>query len=744
MGSFIQDLRYALRGLAKNPGFLVVAVATLGIGMGAMTSLFSVADGVLLRPLPFPDPERLVVAHTTQPASGDYDEVTSGANYLDWVAQSRSFEDLAGFRRVSYSLVGGEIPHRVRGVSVTPQLFSVLGVQAFLGRTLTPALDTPGAQRTVALAYSLWQSEFGADPGILDRVVSLDGEPFTVVGVMPPGFVFPGEGDRSTLLWTSPRYRVPDPPFDFGQDPSESRGAQYMEVIGRLREGVGLEAAQSEMTLIAERLADAYPEENAGEGIRLVPLHEFMVADARPLLGVLLGAVGFVLLIACANVANLLLFRASRRNREIAIRRALGASGKRLVRQLLTESVLLAALGGVLGTLLALWGTDALLSLAAEEIPRAASVGADWRTVGFELLLILGTGVVFGLAPLTQLRSRNLRTVVSEGGAHTGGPARSRLGNSLIVVEVAVSLVLLVGAGLLGRTFLTLLAVETGFDSSDTLVANVELPATKYPEDHDVATFFREVLGRLEAMPDVESAGTILTLPIRWAIRGELRVAIEGRAADPGEEPAAGFQAVSGDYFQALRIPLLRGRFLGPADGEEGQEVALVNQAMAERYWPEEDPIGRRIAWGDPEDEDTDWVTIVGVVGNTVMDGLDGAPRPEAYHPYIQSALPYGTLVVRGTSAGADLAAAVRTAVAEVDAERPLSGGALRSAQLLRGSTIQGDRHPTSPWSPARAPVGRVRGRGHAAGRRGTRGGRAVGPRPHAPHFQSGLRHQPP
>jgi putative ABC transport system permease protein len=672
VGETLRDLRYGLRGLIKNPVFATVAILTLALGIGATTSIFTVFDAVLLRPLRFRAPERLVRLYSTDRQQGDDRDNTSPANYLDWKRQASCFEGLAGFETSTYNVALGEYPTRVRGASVTPELFSLLGVDAAQGRVLSPDIDVPGAEPTVVVSDALWRGQLEEAPGVVGSRIDLDGEPFTIVGVMPPGFDYPPEAQ----LWAAARFPVPDPPVDVGDDPAANRGAQYIDVLGRLAEGVSARQAQAEMSALASRLEEEYPETNKDEGVVIVPLQTAIVAEARPLLLLLLGAVGFVLLIACANVANLLLSRASVRERELAIRTALGAGRLRLARQLLTESLLLASLGGVLGLALASWGSEALLALAPEAIPRAAEVSIDVRIVIFTSCVVLGTGLLFGLAPVFQTLRKDTAQAMRHGhGAYTVVGGGRRLRSGLVVAEVGVSLLLLVGTSLMVRTFLELTTVDPGFDPSKTLAAHVALPRAKYAEDHMLRAFQAQVLERLREHPEVQSAGTVLTLPMHWNIHGSLGFVIEGRSTPDGESPAAGYQVVDPDYFRTMGIPLRRGRGFTVADDEEAPQVALVNEALARRLWPDTDPIGHRIAWQrDPETEERLWVTIVGVVGDVHVDGLDVAPRPETYRPYRQDAFPYLTFVVRARTEAAKLAPVLRQAVLAADPAQPLSG----------------------------------------------------------------------
>ncbi len=672
MGVFFRDLRFALRSFARNPGFAAVTVATLTLGIGATTSVFSVVDAVVLRPLPYPEPDRLVRLYATDAQRGDDRDNTSPANFLDWKARSVSFEEVAGFVGGNVNLTHRDHPTRIRGASVTPEFFSVLGVDAARGRVFSPEVDTPGGELALVVSDAFWRSQLGGSRDALGRPVALDDEPYTVVGVMPPGFDYP----PGVQLWTAARFRVPDPPVNIGEDPTANRGAQYIDAIARLKSSVSVEGAQAEMGAIAEWLESEYPDSNKDEGIAVVGLQESIVAEARLLLFMLLGAVGFVLLIACANVANLLLARSSQRERELAIRMAMGASRSRIVRQLLTESLLLAACGGVFGVALASWGAEGLLALAPEGIPRAAEVAVDSRVLAFTSLAVMATGILFGLAPVPQLFRHQLQLRMKEGaGGYTVVGGGRRLRRGLVVAEVALSLVLLVGTGMMVRTFMKLTAVEPGFNTSKALVAHVALPRARYDEDDQLRAFQARVLERLQSSPGVEAAGTVLTLPMHWNISGFLGFSIEGRPTPDGEGPSAGYQVVSTNYFRMLSIPLRRGRFFTEADAAEAPQVALVNEALAQRCWPDEDPIGKRISWGtDPDGEGRLWVTIVGVVGDTHVEGLDVPPRPETYRPYRQDPFPYLTLVVRGEGDTATLTSAIRRAVVEVDPGQPVYG----------------------------------------------------------------------
>ena len=669
------DLRYAFGSLRRSPGFAAIAILTLGLGIGATTAVFSVADAVVLRPLPYPDPHELVAVFEIDHETGEEQDTFAGANFVDWRASNTSFEELAAVRTLTRTITGQGYPRRINAVSVTANFFAVFGIDARLGRVLSMAEDPPGSEPVAVLSHAFWQAEFGSEADVLGDAITLNGTPYTIVGVMPPGFQYPPRREP-THVWTAAKGRVPDPPFDFGGDPAEDRGAGYLRGVARLAQSVSLDEAQAEMALIAERLAREHPEENSNEGINVMPLGEAISGDVRPLLFVLLAAVGLVLLIACSNVANLLLSKAARREQEFAMRKALGASHWRVARQLLTESIVLAGLGGLLGVIVSRYGTRALVALAPSNLPGAETATLDLRVLGFALVSVVGAAILFGMAPAVGLVGQDLQSAIREGAGGVGSVRRHRrLGKALIVAEVALSLLLVVGAGLMGRTFLTLTAVDPGFDPDDTLVAHVALPDSRYAEDHQVSAFFDQVVGTLRAHPGVESAGSVLTLPMGWNIRGTLRVSIDDRrVSDADDKPLAGVQLVTPGYFRTLRIPLLRGRLLSESDTDDAPSVALINETFAETYFPQDDPLGKRLTWNNPDNDEADWFTIVGIVADTHLEGLDAEAVPETYQTYSQSALGFTTFVVRSTMDPDELATIVREAVLEVDPEQPVSG----------------------------------------------------------------------
>jgi putative ABC transport system permease protein len=650
-----KDLRYGARMLVKNPGFTVVAVITLALGIGANTAIFSVVNAVLLRPLDYEDPDRLVIILENNWQKGWTRFTVAPGNFAEWREQNQVFEQMAAFTGSSFTLVGEGDPEQLQGTRVSANLFALLGVKPALGRDFLPEEDRPGGERVVIVSHGLWQRRFGADPGLVGKPLTLNGHSYTVVGVMPAGFRFP---NSRTELWV---------PVAFSAADLGNRGGHYLTVSARLKPGVTLEQAQTEMNAIAARLQEQFPQTNAAWGARVALLVEEVVGDVRPSLLALVCAVAFVLLIACANVANLLLARAAARRREVAIRAALGASRARLLRQLLTESVLLSLLGGALGMLLAARGVDALVSLGPANIPRLSQVVMDSRVLGFAFLISLATGIIFGLAPALQASQTDMNESLKEGGRSSStGAGSQRLRRLLVVAEVALSLVLLVGAGLMIKSFVRLSEVETGFDSQNMLTAQINLPQSRYDDGQQQAAFFRQVLERIEALPGVESVGAVLPLPFTGD--SLFSFIVEGHPTD--DVPSANYYAVSPDYFGAMGIPLLKGRFFTEADRAESPRVAIINETMARRYFPDEDPIGKRmnITNGPPALRE-----IVGVVGDVKQYGLDTQSPAQMYEPYLQRPWPGMTLVVRAASEPTGLTSAVRREVLAVDKEQPIA-----------------------------------------------------------------------
>ncbi len=667
-----KDLRYAIRQLMKKPAFTAVAVLTLALGIGANAAIFSVVNAVLLRPLPLREPDRLIKLWETFTPGGQsqaFQGTVSVPNLKDWLEQNDVFTGIATWQFSSFSLQGADHPERALGATVSANFFDIVGVAPVAGRGFAEGEDTAGRNRVVILSDNLWRRNFGADPQIINRPITLGGEDYTIIGVMPAWFRFPS---ASTELW------VPLVPTE---TQIQSRGSHWMLTMGRLKPTATLEQAKEQMIGIARRLEEQYPNEQAGRSIKLIPLQEETVQNVRPALMVLLSAVAFVLLIACTNVANLLLARAASRRKEIAIRTSLGASRARLIRQFLTESVLLSAVGGALGLLLALWSLDALLALAADSLPRASEVGLDWRVVGFTSLLSIATGIVFGLAPALQSSKIDVQSALKESGVGGASARRNKLRSLLVVIEVASAIVLLVIAGLLIKSFIRLQQTETGIKAENLLTMGVALPQAKYSTPQAVPVFYRQMLERIAALPGVEAAGAISLLPIQQTgTNGS--IAIEGQGSyPPGQAPLAEYRTVSPDYFRAMGIPLLNGRFLDERDQEKSAPAILVNQALVNSFLEGRDPVGTRIQAGS-----SDWITIVGVVRDVKQSGIATPPRPEIYFPYTQvgNFVRSMSLVVRSSLDTATLVAAIRREVQAVDPAQPIHNIRTMEAVIAR------------------------------------------------------------
>ncbi|HEX8137724.1 MAG TPA: ABC transporter permease [Pyrinomonadaceae bacterium] len=658
MGTLWQDVRYGMRTLLKRPAFTVVAVVALALGIGANTAIFSIVYAVLLRPLPFKEPERLVVVFDKQPSLET--APASFPEFDDWRKQSQAFEEMAALFHNNFNLTGTREPERVRGALVSENYFSLFGSSPMLGRSFSADDHRPGAQPVVVLSQWLWQTEFGASPEVMGQTLTLNGTPYTVIGVMPATAPSLSSANK-TALWVPLERELP----------WKDRGAHFLNVFARLKPGVSLERAQAEMNLIAERLEGEY---HTGHSVRLTSFKERLVGDVRPHLLLLLGAVGLVLLIACANVANLLLARATARSKEFAIRAALGASRLRLIRQLLTESVLLALLGGVAGTLLALWATDVLVASWPARLPRPDQIGVDWRVLGFTAAVTLLTGLVFGLAPALFATRTDLNESIRESSSQTTtGARRNRVRHLLVVSELALATMLLLGAGLMLKSFWLLRGVDPGFRPENVLTVQVSLQSKKYLEEWQRASFFREVLERTEGLPGVEAAGAINNLPLGGGgMNGDFE--LEGRPPFPqGQEPMTEKYIASAGYARAMGIRLLKGRFISEQDTAESPAVVVINEAMARRFWPDADPLGQRLSWGG-----NNWRTIVGVVGDVRNEGLETSSGFQSYVPYTQAPPTGMTIVVRAAEAGAaganaqQLAAEIRRQVQAVDPEQPV------------------------------------------------------------------------
>jgi putative ABC transport system permease protein len=660
MQTLWQDLRYGARMLLKKPGFTLIAVITLALGIGANTAIFSVVNAVILRPLPFYEPERLAMlwgtstrASEQQPASFD--------DFYDFQRQAHTFSGLAAASpQWSFVLAGGGEPEQLFGQYISSHLCALLGAQPMLGRAFLPEEDRAGGARVALLSHQLWQRYYAADPNIVGKTINLDGRSTTVVGVMPPGFQFL----EAAELW-----------LPLAQNPFLTRGraVRLLNVIGRLKPGVTLQQASAEMTTTTRNLATQYPDTNAGNGMRLVPVHEQVTGKVRLALLLMFGAVGLVLLIACANVANLLLVRAAARRREIAVRAALGAGRARLLRQLLTESVLLSLLGGALGMLLAVWGIDALMTLNPLKLPRYNPIGVDSTVLGFTLLAALLTGVLFGLAPAWQVSKLDLQSALKDGGRTAAEAGARRVSDWLIVAEMALALVLLIGAGLLIRSFVQLLQVNPGFNTERVLTMQVLLPQTAYAQPQQRGNFYQQLETRLKALPGVSAVGAATRVPLLNALNNVTStIDIEGRPLPPGQRPEIDFRRASKDYFQTLGIPLLKGRTLTETDVANSTGAVVINEALAKRFWPGEDALGKRLRTGTSNDQ-APWQTVVGVVGNVRHLAMELEPRPEIYY-HLSSNPPFGPVyVIRTTSDPQSVIAAVRAQVRELDRNLPIA-----------------------------------------------------------------------
>ena len=646
-----QDLRYGARMLTKNPWFTVVAVLTLALGIGATTAMFTVVNSMLLRPLRFPEPERLALFEGINPRMGITDSNMSVPDIVDWQQQSQSFEQIAAFVTGGTILASGDEAERVRSAFVSAEFFPVFRTAPLSGRTIQPGDVQTGSEPVAVLSHALWQRRFGG-ADIVNTKVMLNGKSTTIVGIMPAGFNVPGESE----LWA---------PFEL--DPAnEPRDNRYVNVVSRLKPGVSLSQAQTEMDTINQRLAQNYAETNGGWSVRLTELRERMVGEFRTSLLILFGAVGFVLLIACANVANLLLARAAYRQKEIAVRTALGASRLRIVRQLLTESVLLSVVSGVIGLAVSVWLVKLLIALTPPDTPRLDEISINWQVFIFTFAMMILAGVAFGLVPALQTSRTDLNETLKESG-RTGsmGGTRNRAGSLLIVSEVALSFVLLAGAGLLIKSFMHLREINPGFNPDNVLTMRLSLPPGKYKQGEPRAQIYQQLVERVKATAGVQSAAATLSLPLGGTDFNVGRgVLLEGHAPTHDEQSIAMYSPVTPDYFQTLQVPLKAGRTFNENDNAQSTKVVIVNERMARQLWPGESPIGRRFSiWRD----ENFLREVVGVVGD-IKSSLDKDATQQMYVPYAQDAT-WGslTLVVRSDKDPAAMAGAVRQAVRSVD-----------------------------------------------------------------------------
>jgi len=668
MKTLLRELRYATRSLLKHPGFSAIAVLTLALGIGANTAIFSVVNATLLRPLPFKDPDRVVMIWGFLPKLAKTNDKlpNSSANFLNLHDQNQSFEDLSAFRSWSWQLTGGGEPELLRGVRVTSEFFQAVGINPLLGRTFVAEEDMPNSARVAVISHGLWQRRFGGDNNVVGKTMTLTGQTVMVVGVMPEGFHFPGGANMISGLQFALQNDI-WVPMAFNEEERKAHGNLNLAVIGRLKGGVSASQAESELRTLQQKL----PLGTIGYTLNVLPLHQQMVGKIRKLLLVLLAVVALVLLIACANIANLLLARATSRQREFAIRAALGAGRLRLVRQLLTESLLLSLGGGAFGLLLALWGNRILVSLIPRDVPRIQEVGVDARILGFTLLVSLVTGIVFGLAPALRASKADLNEALKEGlRGTTAGLHQNRLRSLLVVSEVAMALVLLVGAGLLMKSFVKLVDVKPGFNPANLLTMDIQLPdlpPSRYANDDEKAAFFKQLIDRLEALPGVESAGGVVSLPLSGAFEST-DVILPGQSSDE-PRPEADYTTVTPDYFRAMQIPLLQGRHFSTQDKRDSPSVIIINDILARRLWPGETSIGRRLTVGFEKTPRE----VIGVVGSIKQATLDSEARPAMYMPHQQQASSGLTVLVRTNGEPLALAGAVREQVRAIDKDVPVT-----------------------------------------------------------------------
>ncbi len=676
MANLMHDLRTALRQMLQAPGFAAVALLTLALGIGANTTIFSLTSALLLRPLPYAEADRIVAVFEKRVKENNLTNPVSPADYLDWKAQSDVFAAMAATSGTSADLIGEGEPERIPSRAVTAEFFSVVGARPALGRLFTQADTQPGNEFVVILSDGIWRDRFGADPGVIGRKINLSGRPHEIIGVLLASFQYWDTG----RLWF---------PFAFPPDFSQVRAAHFLNVYARLKPGVTREQAQAQMDTIGARLEEQYPSPNRGHGVNIVPLHEQLTSASRDGVFILLGAVGLVLLVGCANVANLLLARATGRQRELFIRAALGASRGRLLKQMLTESFLLAAGSTLAGLMLALWGVDALKGI----IPTgSAGLGIfdfylDYRVLAFTVALSFLSTVLCGLLPAWQASRVDLGEGLKEGGRPGGGRTRKRLRAALVVAEVALSLVLLVGAGLLVRTFVNVTRVNPGFTAQNVMSLQLVIPRNRYAGDQPVAAFYRQLLPRLREQPGVLSAGAINILAMTGQ-QSRTGIDVEGGSPPQNEPVRAHHRIVTTGYFETMRIPVIEGRLLNEQDTSGSAPVVVINQTAAKRYWPGVSAVGKRLKVLGPGDPP--WREIIGVVGDVKHWGLDGGLFPEMYLPQEQTPTPFMNVVVRTAGEAAATAGMLRDQVWALD--RDLAVSNVRTIEQILERSVAGRR----------------------------------------------------
>src|SRR5258705_885389 len=672
METLFRDIRYGVRSLLKRPGFTAIALIALALGIGANTAIFTLVNAVLLRPLPFAEPDRLVWVWGNIKSGGNRASV-SPPDFLDYRQQNNTFEEFAASMPLRLNYTGDGEPERLEASGVTGNYFQALGAKPAFGRTFLLENGQTGSDQVVVLGYSLWQKRFNGDPAIINKTITLDGRSCAVIGVMRPDFSMARPAD----VWV---------PINFDMDAGmKQRKAHFLRPIGRLKAGVTMAQAQADTDAIARRLEEQYPESNSGWNLRLVSLREQLVGNTRPTLFILFGAVGFVLLIACANVANLLLVRAAGRQKEIAVRTALGAGRWRIVRQMITESVLLSLFGGALGTLLAFWGVELLVALSAENLPSTAQVRIDATVLGFTLLVSLITGVLFGLAPAARTMKLNLSESLKEGGrSGSEGAHRNRTRSVLVVLESAVAVVLLIGAGLLVRSLLRLQDTSPGFDPHNVLTMGVNLPGAKYDNPEKSVSFFSELESRVAGLPGVEAVGLVSELPLSgqpndmpYTVEGRPPVSIDQAFDDD-------FRRVNTNYFKALGIPFLRGRNFTEQEVRQGAPVVIISELLASQVFPNEEPLGKRLvmSFGNRAFE------VIGIVGDIRHRALESNPAAAMYMPAYEGSM---NVVIRSKVDPTSLAAAVRKEVLQIDPNQPVAN--VRTMEQWLDRSVAGPRY---------------------------------------------------
>jgi putative ABC transport system permease protein len=691
MEAFLQDLRYGIRMLAKRPVITFVMLVTLALGIGANTAIFSVVNAVLLRPLPYKDPDRLVRVYGNKTLVGNDHTWISAPDFADYQSRNQVFEELAAHRLDFFNITGGSDPEQIIGAFVTTNFFSALGADPAIGRTFLLQEGQAGADRVIILGHGLWQRRYGGDSGILGKTVTINNAGFAVVGVMPADFRSVEAGVNFWIPISLDGSDVIRIPSSFTTDDMRSRKLHFLSAFARLKPGVTLEQAQSAMQIIASELEQQNPSTNTGWSANVVAMHEDVVGDIRTALLVLLGTVGFVLLIACANMINLLFALATTRRKEIAIRRAMGAGQARVIRQLLTENLLLAVTGGLLGFLLAYWGVGALVALSGDSVPRSQEIQVDGWVLGFTSLVSVLIGVILGLAPALQASRPDVNEALKEGArGSVGGVGRHRIRSILVISELALSLLLLIGSSLMIKSFLRLREINAGFRPERLLTMYVSPAETRYPEDHQKVAYFRQILQEVETLPGVQSAAVAFYVPLSGS-SPFFPFTIDGRPPlNPGETLTASYNAISSDYFRAAGIPLLEGREFTEQDAEKSPPVVIINGRMARRFWPDENPLGKHITLSIREPESRE---IVGVVGDIKHTRLIDDPTPEIYVPYLQQPWASMGLLARTSGEPLSMTNGIRNRIRVVDENLPVSD--VRSMDEIISSSVSQPRFNT-------------------------------------------------